>query len=124
LLNFGHTVGHGIEQAAGYGALLHGEAISIGLHAALRLSVRKAGLPEADAARVLAALEAFKLPTRVPAGLTTEAILAALGRDKKFEAGRVRFVLLERLGTAFLSSAVTLDDIAEVVEELKADSSS
>jgi len=123
LLNFGHTVGHGIEQAAGYGALLHGEAISIGLHAALRLSVRKAGLPEADAARVLAALEAFKLPTRVPAGLTTEAILTALGRDKKFEAGRVRFVLLERLGTAFLSPAVTLEDIAEVVEELKSDSS-
>ena len=47
LLNFGHTIGHGIEQAAGYGALLHGEAISLGMVAAARLSVSKAGLPSA-----------------------------------------------------------------------------
>ena len=121
LLNFGHTVGHGIEQAAGYGEFLHGEAISIGLHAALRLSVAKAGLPEADAQRVVAALEAFQLPTRLPAGLGTDAVMNALLRDKKFESGRVRFVLLERLGTAFLSSAVTADDIRAVVESLRAD---
>jgi 3-dehydroquinate synthase len=120
LLNFGHTVGHGVEQAAGYGALLHGEAVSIGLHAALKLSVAKAGLPEADAARVLAALEAFGLPTRLPAGLTTDAVMNSLMRDKKFESGRVRFVLLERLGSAFLASNVTLDEIRAVVEELKA----
>lgn len=120
LLNFGHTVGHGVEQAAGYGALLHGEAVSIGLHAALKLSVAKAGLPEADAARVLAALEAFGLPTRLPAGLTTDAVMDSLARDKKFESGRVRFVLLEKLGSAFLASNVTLDEIRAIVEELKA----
>ncbi|MDD5201215.1 MAG: 3-dehydroquinate synthase [Terrimicrobiaceae bacterium] len=119
LLNFGHTVGHAVEQAAGYGGLLHGEAISIGLHAALRLSVQKAGLPETDAARVLAALEAFDLPTRIPPGLETGAVMLALARDKKFESGRVRFVLLERLGRAFLSSAVTAAEIEAVVEDLK-----
>lgn len=120
LLNFGHTVGHGIEQAAGYGELLHGEAVSIGIHAALRLSVAKAGLPEAEAARVLAALERFGLPTRTPAGLSPDAIMAALRRDKKFQAGRVRFVLLERLGQGTLSSAVTIEDIRVVVESLAA----
>jgi 3-dehydroquinate synthase len=120
LLNFGHTVGHGIEQAAGYGEFLHGEAVSIGLCAALRLSVEKAGLPEAEAARVVAALEAFQLPTRIPAGLTTDAIMAALLRDKKFESGQVRFVLLERLGSAFVSGAVTLDDVRATVESLRA----
>jgi 3-dehydroquinate synthase len=118
LLNFGHTVGHAVEQAAGYGNLLHGEAISIGLHAAVRLSMQKAALPEADGARILAALEAFQLPTRIPAGLTTGAIMDALALDKKFDEGRVRFVLLERLGSAFLSSAVTLEEIRDVVEEI------
>ncbi len=122
LLNFGHTVGHGIEQAAGYGELLHGEAISIGLVAALRLSERRAGLPPAESARVIAALEAFRLPTRVPAKLTTEAIMNALQRDKKFESGKVRFVLIERLGCAFLSSEVTIEEIGAVVEELKSSS--
>jgi 3-dehydroquinate synthetase len=112
-------VGHAIEQAAGYGRLLHGEAIAIGLHAALRLSVEKAGLPEEDAARVLAALEAFRLPLRIPAELGTAAILEAMQRDKKFDGGAVRFVLLERLGVAFVSPSVTLDDIRAVVEELR-----
>ncbi len=119
LLNFGHTIGHGIEQAAGYGGLLHGEAVSIGLQAALLLSVRKASLPEADAARVRAALEAFKLPTRVPPGLSSDVILRAILRDKKFESGRVRFVLLDRLGSAFLSPLVGVEDIAAVLEDLK-----
>jgi 3-dehydroquinate synthase len=121
LLNFGHTVGHGIEQAAGYGQLLHGEAISIGLHAAVRLSVEKAGLPEADAQRVVAALEAFHLPIRVPAGLETDAIMDALLHDKKFDSGKVRFVLLEKLGSAFLSSSVTADEIRSVLESLRSD---
>lgn len=119
LLNFGHTVGHAIEQAAGYGRFLHGEAIAIGIHAALRLSIVKTGLPEADAARVLAALEAFGLPIRVPADLGTDEILSAMARDKKFEAGGIRFVLLERLGSAFVSSAVTADDVRTVVENLR-----
>ncbi len=121
LLNFGHTVGHAIEQAAGYGRFLHGEAISIGLHAALRLSVEKAGLPGEDARRVVAALEAFQLPTRIPADLETDVLMAAMGHDKKFEAGKVRFVLLERLGVAFLSSAVTTEEIRAVLENLKDD---
>ncbi len=82
--------------------------------------MEKAGLPEAEAARVVAALEAFDLPTRVPAGLTDDAIMAALLRDKKFESGQVRFVLLERLGSAFLSGAVTLDDVRAVIESLRA----
>ncbi len=119
LLNFGHTIGHAIEQAAGYGRFLHGEAISIGLHAALRLSVEKAGLSEAEAEKVVAALEAFQLPTRIPSDLETDALMEAMGHDKKFESGQVRFVLLERLGSAFLSSSVTAGEIRVILENLK-----
>lgn len=119
LLNFGHTIGHAIEQAAGYGQFLHGEAISIGLHAALLLSVRKAGLSGEEAAQVLAALEAFHLPTRLPADMSEDAILNAMARDKKFESGRIRFVLTERLGSAFVSSSVSGDDIRTVLAQLR-----
>jgi 3-dehydroquinate synthase len=119
LLNFGHTVGHAIEQAAGYGRYLHGEAIAIGMHAALRLSVERAGLPEAACARVVAKLAEFGLPVRVPSDLSEEAILGAMGRDKKFEAGAIRFVLSERLGSAFVSDGVGEDDVRRVVGELR-----
>ncbi len=119
LLNFGHTIGHAIEQAAGYGRYLHGEAIAIGLHAALRLSVERAGLTETECARVVEKLEAFGLPVRMPDDLSEEAILEAMGRDKKFEAGAIRFVLTERLGSAFVSDAVTADDVRRVVASLR-----
>lgn len=119
LLNFGHTVGHAIEQTAGYGRYLHGEAISIGLVAALRLSVQNAGLPQADADRVESVLEAFQLPVRVPGDLSTGALMDALLRDKKFESGHVRFVLLERLGSAFLSTAVSVEAIRAAIDGLR-----
>jgi 3-dehydroquinate synthase len=118
LLNFGHTVGHAIEAAAGYGTLLHGEAISLGLVAACRLSVARAGLDPAEAARVTELLEQYRLPVRLPAGIPTETILSALKSDKKFEAGAIRFVLCPRLGEAFVSKDVTLEDITRAVTGL------
>jgi 3-dehydroquinate synthase len=119
LLNFGHTIGHGIEAAAGYGKLLHGEAISLGLLAACRLSVRKAGLTEAEAARVSSALAAFDLPARLDSSIETDAVFTAIMKDKKFAAGSVRFVLLRSLGDAYVSSDVTPEDIRTAIEELR-----
>jgi 3-dehydroquinate synthase len=119
LLNFGHTIGHGIEAAAGYGKFLHGEAISLGLRAACRLSVEKSGLPEREAARVSEALDTYRLPAQLDASIETEAILSALKKDKKFAAGGIRFVLLKRLGDAFVSDAVTEEDIRRAIEGLR-----
>jgi 3-dehydroquinate synthase len=118
LLNFGHTIGHGIEAAAGYGRLLHGEAISLGLVAACRISVKKAGLDQAEADRVTELLKQFKLPVSLPSGIPIEAILSALKSDKKFEEGKIRFVLCPRLGEAFVSKDVTESDVREAVEAL------
>ena len=119
LLNFGHTIGHGIEAAAGYGKFLHGEAISLGLLAACRLSVEKSGLPEDDAARISSALGTYKLPLRLDASIATDAIFSALKKDKKFAAGGIRFVLLRKLGDAFVSDAVTEADIRGAIERLR-----
>ena len=119
LLNFGHTIGHGIEAAAGYGRLLHGEAISLGLVAACRLSVAKAGLAPEEAGRVTELLEQYQLPVRLPEGIPTEAIMAALKADKKFEEGAIRFVLCPRLGEAFVSKEVTVEDVRGAVEGLR-----
>ncbi len=119
LLNFGHTVGHGIEAAAGYGKFLHGEAVSLGIVAACILSMKKAGLPRAENDAILARLRQFGLPTRLPAEVSTEAVMTALRADKKFAAGRVRFVLCPRIGEAFVSKEVRMEEIRETVEALR-----
>lgn len=119
LLNFGHTVGHAIEAAAGYGELLHGEAVSLGLAVAARLSRSKAGLPAEDEALLLAALQRFDLPVRLGSEYSEDALLDLLRRDKKFKDGRIRFVLSARLGSAFVSEEVTEGEICEALAGIR-----
>lgn len=119
LLNFGHTIGHGIEAAAGYGRFLHGEAISLGLLAACRLSVEKAGLSLKESEQITSALAHYKLPLHLPSDISTEAIMKAIRKDKKFHAGAVRFVLLRSLGAAFVSDLVTEADLLAAIENLR-----
>ena len=118
LLNFGHTVGHAIEHAAGPGRMLHGEALSLGLIAAARVSVARAGLSLGEARRIRAALAAHHLPTTLPADFPREKIFAALARDKKFENGRIRFIVAHEIGRASVSDQVTLEDLQAAVAEL------
>ena len=119
LLNFGHTIGHGIEAAAGYGQLLHGEAISLGLIAAAQLSCDHSGLSETASGAISSLLEAFHLPTTLPETITDETILGYLARDKKFEEGQIRFVLLRDLGDAFVSDSVSMDAIKASITALR-----
>jgi 3-dehydroquinate synthase len=119
LLNFGHTIGHAVESVAGYGAYSHGEAVAIGMIAALDLSVRLAGLPQEQAQHVQDVIQACGLPISIPASLSTDSLLAALGRDKKFDQGAIRFVLTNQLGSAFVSNEVTLTDVTRAIERLR-----
>lgn len=119
LLNFGHTIGHAIEASAGYGELLHGEAISLGIRAALYLSEKQAGLSSGDSNALLTLLAAFRLPLLLPENIPTAQIMEKLGRDKKFDQGAIRFVLLRGIGDAFVSDEVTRRDIVEAVETLR-----
>ena len=118
LLNFGHTIGHAIERAGGYRKFLHGEALSLGIVAACAISVKKAGLSPKQRDEVVDLLQRFDLPTRLPKNFPRDRIFKALKFDKKFEAGKVRFVVMPRIGAAYLADTVTPDDIREVVSEL------
>ncbi len=103
LLNLGHTFGHAIEAGMGYGTWLHGEGVAAGTVLAAQLSRRLGLLSAADVARVMALFRRARLPVRAPA-LGYDAYMAHMGIDKKVEDGRIRFVLLRRLGEAFVSA--------------------
>ncbi len=118
ILNFGHTIGHGIERAGGYKTFLHGEAISLGMVAAAAISIRRAGLSQNDRDAIVDLLEKFELPTRLPEGFPRQEILDALKFDKKFERGEIRFVVTPRIGSAHLSCDIAMDDIRDAVEQL------
>jgi 3-dehydroquinate synthase len=118
LLNFGHTIGHAIERAGEYRDFLHGEAISLGMVAASEISVRKAGLTEAERERIVRTLEAFELPTRLPSNFSKEKILNAVPLDKKFARGEVRFVVVPAIGSARLVKNVTMADIEAAISNL------
>ncbi len=114
ILNFGHTVGHAMEALVDYEGLLHGEAISMGMCFASKLSVKLAGLSEAESKRLCALLEASGLSTRPTEKFDMNRLLEAMRLDKKARNGKLRFVLLKRLGEAVVSEAVTDADIEEV----------
>ena len=100
LLNLGHTFAHAIENAAGYGDYLHGEAVAIGLCAAARLSRELGFIAARDEERVVAVVAAHALPTRLRKPLPLAALLTAVARDKKVRAGLPRFVVLKKIGGA------------------------
>lgn len=100
LLNLGHTFGHALEVEAGYGTLLHGEAVAIGMLCAARLSVRLGMADDTDTRRLRALLQRIGLPTAVPAGLDADALLAHMRLDKKNRAGALRLILWRGIGRA------------------------
>ena len=104
ILNFGHTFGHAIEAGLGYGEWLHGEAVGCGMVMAADLSARLGLMPEAFVARIRRVCERAGLPVRAPA-LGADRWLALMGLDKKTEAGQIRFVVIDRLGSARTQSA-------------------
>ena len=118
LLNFGHTVGHAIERAGNYREFLHGEAISLGIVAACSVSMKKTGLPRDQRNAIVDLLQRFDLPARLPPNFQREKIFQALPYDKKFESGKIRFVVTPRIGSAHLSNEVTMEDIREAVDQL------
>jgi len=99
ILNFGHTIGHAIEQVSKY-RIAHGEAVAMGMAAEAKLSTELKLLSVRDSGRLVNALKAFGLPTSIPSRMKTTAIFDATLQDKKLQRGQVRYTLLERIGKA------------------------
>jgi 3-dehydroquinate synthase len=114
VLNFGHTFGHAIEAATGYGSWLHGEAIAAGMVLAASLSQHASGLNGDDANRLKRLIDRAGLPVAPPA-LGFDRWIELMSRDKKGESGAMRFVLLKALGTASLRSGIGEADLRAVL---------
>src|SRR5437868_9298420 len=117
LLNFGHTVGHGIERATDF-KIPHGDCVSIGMVAACAISMKRAGFSASQRDEVVALLKKFGLPTQLPGGVDREKIIDAIAHDKKFLGGKIRFVVTPKIGEARVSSDVTMDDIRDAIDNL------
>jgi 3-dehydroquinate synthase len=120
LLNLGHTFGHAIESALGYGSWLHGEAVAAGTILAAELSCRMGLMSRAEVERARALLAAAQLPTAAPA-LGVDRYLDFMGHDKKVEQGRLRLVLLKRIGEAFVTSEFSHDLLCGVLADCISD---
>jgi len=115
LLNFGHTFGHALETEHGYGTLLHGEAVAIGMVLAAKLSSRMGRADAAHAARLAALLGRFGLPTALPPGADPARLLERMRLDKKALGGRLRLVLWSGIGHAEVAADIADTDILAVL---------
>ncbi|MEE9332970.1 MAG: 3-dehydroquinate synthase [Granulosicoccaceae bacterium] len=111
LLNLGHTFGHAIEAAMGYGNWLHGEAISAGMVMALDMSRRIGKISEQEQKRGVALFTDAGLPVQPPASIDAETFLDYMGRDKKVIGGHMRLVLLEKIGQAFVTENANIEQL-------------
>jgi len=115
LLNFGHTFGHAIEAEQGFGGLVHGEAVAVGMVLAAKLSSRLGRAPQVDAERLQQLLARIGLPVEIPAGLAPAALLARMRLDKKSVSGALRLILWRGLGQAELAAGVAEADVLAVL---------
>jgi 3-dehydroquinate synthase len=119
ILNFGHTIGHGLEAISKYGKYLHGEAISIGQVGAARLSAASTGLPAAHAQRIERLFTEAGLPTGVSLNRAqTAQLLESMQLDKKVKDGEIKFVLARRIGSVEHGLAVPEKNLRETLASL------
>lgn len=115
LLNLGHTFGHGIEHALGYGKWLHGEAVAAGMCMAARMSVRLGLMQATDAKRAESLIARAGLPISAPEGITPAELLSAMQLDKKNREGRIRLVLMRGCGESFLTDDYPMEVLMEIL---------
>lgn len=116
ILNFGHTVGHALEAATGYRRLLHGEAVSIGMVSAALVGEVVGVTPAGTSQTIADALRSVGLPVALPADVANEQLLPLMGRDKKAREGKMRFVLLHRIGQAILPTVVNEKEVLQALQ--------
>ena len=121
LLNFGHTIGHAIEKLSDF-RLLHGECVALGMVSAAYLSYRYGSYKKEDFQQLEETIAGFHLPTRlVEPGFTTQEVLNTTKLDKKMESGRIKFILLEKPGCAYITRELNDEQILEGIKYLYGD---
>ncbi|HYE36271.1 3-dehydroquinate synthase [Methylocaldum sp.] len=115
-LNLGHTFGHAIETGMGYGSYLHGEAVAIGICQAADLSRRLGWLDMGGVERIISLLRQARLPVTPPMGLDTDRYLELMAVDKKNVEGKLRLILLEKIGKATLPMKVDLESLRATLD--------
>ncbi|MBU1627172.1 3-dehydroquinate synthase [bacterium] len=118
LLNLGHTIGHALEKVSGYDVLRHGEAVGFGIIAASHISRKMGNLANVDFDRISNLILKIIPTSKFPISFS-ESIIESMALDKKKKEGKLRFVLPESIGKAFIRSEVSFDIIKESIEELK-----
>ena len=117
LLNYGHTIGHGIEAATGYGSYLHGEAVSIGMMGSAYIGEALGMMSSEEVARQRAILKTYGLPLCAD-GMDVEAVRNAMMSDKKVASGSIRWVLLDGIGNAVTRNDVPQELVQETLRRL------
>ena len=117
LLNYGHTIGHGIESATGYSRYLHGEAVSVGMMGAANIGRRMGMMSDSEVERQRSVLTTYDLPLDAR-GVDPEAVSEAMLSDKKVSAGAIRWVLLDGIGNARTRNDVPSDVVRAVLNDL------
>ena len=117
LLNFGHTFGHALEVLLDYSALVHGEAVAIGMLLAAEFSAELGVASRQDAARLKRLLQDFGLATDIPNGLQAEAILDKMRLDKKARHGELRLILWRGIGQAYMAQDVSAEVLLRFIQD-------
>ncbi len=117
ILNYGHTIGHAVESLTNYQQFVHGEAVAIGMVAAGKIALQMGIWTEAAAKRQDNLIAKAGLPTKIPAKLDKQEIIAALQSDKKVQAGTVRFILPTKIGQVIISDRVTSKIIKKAIAD-------
>lgn len=114
LLNFGHTIGHAVEKLMDF-TLLHGECVALGMVAACYISYKRGYLLKEELEDIITFISSFDLPVKV-SGLNAEEIFQATTHDKKMESGKLKFILLSKIGNAFIDTSVTKEEIMDGIQ--------
>jgi 3-dehydroquinate synthase len=122
LLNLGHTFGHAIETATGYGQWLHGEAVACGMLLAVDLSSRMGWLDTVSVQRTRRLIERSHLPTHPPANMSVNQFLELMSVDKKVLNGQLRLVLLKSIGKAVVSTEFSTHNLNDCLQQAIGDS--
>lgn len=119
ILNLGHTLGHAIEAVAGYGEVLHGEAIAIGMAASAKIAVNRGIAPAELYDETKDLMQRFGLPVALPEHMDEGRLITAMMHDKKFVSQQLVFVLPRAIGTVEIVPDVVLEEVRQVIRELK-----